>query len=71
MVSAVGRDEDTTMQFQGEPDLNKMAQWVQNLFKFKNLYDQMDFHLEQRLAIMKAIIELTDPPRNSNLVESR
>lgn len=28
----------------------------------------MDFHLEQRLAITKAIVELTDPSKNSNLV---
>lgn len=29
----------------------------------------MDFNLEQRLAITKAIIELTDPLEISNLVE--
>lgn len=31
------------------------------LFKFRNFYDQVDFSPKQRLAIAKAIIELTDP----------
>lgn len=37
-----------------------MAQWVQNLFKFKNIYNQIYFSLEQKLAITKAIIELAN-----------
>lgn len=45
-----------------------MDQWVQNLLKFKNFYDQMDFSLEH-LAITKGIIKLTNPSEGSNLVE--
>lgn len=37
-----------------DPNTNAMAQQVQNLFKFRNFDDQMDFNLEQRLAITKA-----------------
>lgn len=46
MVSTVKGDEDVTMQSKGELDLNKMAQRVSNLFKFKKFYDQMDFNQE-------------------------
>lgn len=38
------------MQFECEPNLNKMAQRVQNLFMFKHLYDQMDFNPEQKVG---------------------
>lgn len=27
----------------GEPNTEAMDKWVQNLFKFKNFYDHMDF----------------------------
>lgn len=47
------------MQPEGELDLDKIAQHVQNLFKFMNFYDQMDFNAEQCLASSKAIVELT------------
>lgn len=33
---------------------------MQNLSKFRNFYDQMDFSPEQRLANTKAIIKLID-----------
>lgn len=46
---------------EGEPDPDGMAQKVDNLFKFKKCYDQMDFNIEQRLAITKDIIKLIDP----------
>lgn len=59
------------MQPEDEPDLEKMAHRVQNLFKFKSFYDYIDFSLEQRLAIIKAIIMLTDPSGSSNIVERR
>lgn len=38
MVSAIEKDteEDVRMQPEGKPDLNKMAQWIQNLFMFKH-----------------------------------
>lgn len=41
----------------GELDLDCTAQQVQDLFKFKSIYDQMDFNADQRLVITKAIIE--------------
>lgn len=43
-----------------EPDFDLIAQKVQNLFKFKNFYDRMDFNIDQRLVITKIIIELID-----------
>lgn len=52
-------EEDTPMKIKDEPNLDRMAQWVQHLFKFKHFYDQMDINLEQRLAITKCINELT------------
>lgn len=39
------------------PDLYRVAQQVQNLFKFKNLYYQMNFTAGKRLTTTKAIIE--------------
>lgn len=42
-----------------EPDLDQMAQGVQNLFKFKNFYDQMDFSSKQRLAITENVEKRT------------
>lgn len=39
MVSA---SDELPMQAEDEPDLKKMAQWVQNLFKVKHFYDHMD-----------------------------
>lgn len=59
------------MQREGDPDLNKMAQRVQNLIKLKKFYDQIDFRPEQRVAITKATIELTHPLGSSGLVENR
>lgn len=44
----------------GEPNLDCMAQKVHNLFKFKILYNQMDFDTGEHQAIMKAIIDLTN-----------
>lgn len=44
-------------------DLNQMAQQGQKLFKFKILYDQVDFDAGQCLTITKAIIELNVPKR--------
>lgn len=49
----------------------KMAQWVQNLLKFKDFYDQIDFNSQKRLAMTKSTIALTDPKGNCGLVESR
>lgn len=63
MVSHVERDveEDATIQSEGEPSFDRMAQHGQNLFKFMN-FIQMDFNTEHHLAITKkAIIELIDP----------
>lgn len=54
-------EEDKPIQHKVEPDLNKMAQRAQNFFKFKYFYDQMDFNLQQRLAMTKSIIELPYP----------
>lgn len=51
---------DETQQPKGKPYLDRMAQQMQNFFKFKNFYDQMDFSGHQRLAIRKAITELND-----------
>lgn len=41
------------MQLELEPDLDKMAQPIRALFKFKDFYNQMDFNPKQRLAITK------------------
>lgn len=46
---------------EGEVDLDRMAQRVTTLLKFKHFYDQIDFKLDQRLAITKSIIELIGP----------
>lgn len=43
------------MQPEGESNLDRMAQWVSGLFKFKNFYDMVDSTLKQRLAITKVI----------------
>lgn len=37
---------DISMQPKGEADLDRMAQWLQSLFKFKNFDNQMGFSLE-------------------------
>lgn len=50
---------------------NWMAQQVQNLFKFKNFYDQVDFDACQHLAIKKAIIDLMGSLGGSSLVQNR
>lgn len=69
-VFATRRNVDVSMQPAGKPDLEKMTQWYKKLFKFKNFYDRMDFNLEQRLPLTKAIIELINPSRSSGLIES-
>lgn len=57
--------------FEGEPNPDRMAKHVHNLFKFMNFYNQMDFNAEQRLAITMGIVELIDPSRDSGLVEQK
>lgn len=59
------------MQPEGKPNPDRIAQLLQNLFRFINFYDQVDFSLEQRLSIIKAIIELTDPSGSPSLAENR
>lgn len=54
-----------------EPNLDKMAERVQHLFKFNHFYDQMVFNMEQRLDISKSIIQLTDPSESCELVKRR
>lgn len=63
-------DEDTPMKPEGEFDLDKMTLRVQNLFRFKHFYDQMDF-IQSKLAITKSITELTNPSGNCSLIENR
>lgn len=62
MASYVEEDaeRDVPMQLEGDPNVDKMAQQVQNLFKFSDFYDQMNFNPEQRSAMTKAIIKLSD-----------
>lgn len=48
-----------------------MAGRIQHLYIFKHFYDQLDFSSEQRLAITKSIVELTDPTKSCDLVEGR
>lgn len=62
---------DVSMEPGGEPDLDRMAQWVQSMSKVNNFYDKMDFSLKQRLAITNAIIKLTDPLGSSGLAKNR
>lgn len=69
MVSVV--DKEMVSQPEDEPDLDQRALKVQELFKFKSFYDQMDFISKQRLAITKAIVELTDSMESANLFERR
>lgn len=54
----IKKDEQNVLK--GEPDLDHMTQQVPYLFTFTNFYDQMDFDIGQRLAITKAISELSD-----------
>lgn len=54
-------ESDEKMMSESNLDLDRMAQHVQNLFKLKNFYDEMDFDAGRGFAIMKEIIELTDP----------
>lgn len=69
MISAI--DEEMVSQPEVEQDLEQKALKVQELFKFKRLYDQMDFNSKQMLAIKKAIIELIVSTKNVNFVERR
>lgn len=41
-ISEKDVEEDISKQLVGESDLENMAQRVHNLFKFKNVYDQME-----------------------------
>lgn len=43
-----------------EPDLDQMARQIQNWLKFRNFYNQMDFNLDQCLAITKAMVGLNN-----------
>lgn len=67
MISAM--DEEMVSQSEDEQDLDQRALKVQELFKFKSFYDQMDFNSKQRLAITKAIMELTNSTEDMNLIE--
>lgn len=55
----------------GEFDIDQVAGRIQHLHKFKHFYNQMDFNSEQRLAITKSLIELTDPAESCDMVEGR
>lgn len=54
-----------------EPNLDKMTKKVQHLHKSKRFYEQIEFNSEQKLAITKSIIKLTDPIESCQLVERR
>lgn len=60
---------DEAVKPESEPKLNRMDQRVQNLFKFKQFYDQMDFNSNQRLAITKVIIDLIGSSGGSGLAQ--
>lgn len=45
---------------EGEVDLDRVAYWVHNLFKLKNIFDVLDFDTSQHLKITKTTIELND-----------
>lgn len=61
MMASLLKAETEKVIPEGEPDSVRMTQQVQNLFKFKNFYNQMDFSPKGCVAISKAIIELIDP----------
>lgn len=73
MVFGSGKEveNDVPMQLEAEFDLDQMDQRVQALFKLKNFDDKMDLRQEQRLAITKAIIKVTDPSGSSGVTENR
>lgn len=54
-----------------EPNLDRMAERVQNLFEFKQFYNQVDFSMEDRFSITKCIFELTDPSESYKLIKKR
>lgn len=62
---------DEEVRHEGEPDFDCVAQHVQSSLQFKTVYNQMDFSAEQRLAITKAIIELTDLSAGLDLAKRR
>lgn len=68
MVCAFANDPVGT---EAKPNLDKMVERVQHLFKFKHFFDQMGFSSEQRLAITKSIIELTYSSESSEMVQRR
>lgn len=49
------------MQPKSKPSFDIKAQWMPNLYKFRDFYEQTGFNLQQCLAITNAIVELTDP----------
>lgn len=49
--------------------IDRMAQSIPNLFKFRNFYE-MDFTAEQSLAMTKANIELTISSGGSNFLHN-
>lgn len=70
-LSEMEIEGDVIIQPEDEPDKDNMDQQVQSSLKFRNFYDQIDFSAEQRLAITKAIINLTDPSGGCGVFERR
>lgn len=71
MMASLSETNIERVRLEGELDLDRIAQQVQNLFKFRNFYDHMNFNAQQRLAITKAIIELIDSFGGSDLTQRR
>lgn len=63
-------EKDEELQFKGEAELDHMD-FNQNLFQFKKFFNQINFSNEQRLAITKVTIELTDSVRGLGIAERR
>lgn len=63
----IERCDQTT--FGGEPDLDQMAQQVQNLLKFKSFYDHMDFDASQCIAITKVTNKFINSSGGSDFVQ--
>lgn len=63
-------EKDEQQMPEGEPHLDRMAQQVQNLFKLKKVYDQVDFKAYQHMEITKAIIKITDSLGGSDLIQN-
>lgn len=58
-------EEDEKKAFEVKPYLDRMAQYVQNLFKYRNFFDQIEFTTSQSLVIT----ELTNSMGGSNFVQ--